>query len=60
MTRGLTQETRRSNFGRVGAGLSKGDFDRHSEFKFSEISCPYPQIKPFRQGNLDAFAAFTP
>ena len=51
MTRGI----RRSNFDRMGAGLSTGDIDQHSGFKFSEIGSPYPQIKPFRQGNLDAF-----
>lgn len=55
MTRGLTQKTWPSNFDHVGAGLSKCDFDQHSGFKFSEIGSPYPQIKPFRQGNLDAF-----
>ena len=55
MTRGIRRETRGFKFDWVGAGLSEAGFDRQSSYKSSEVGCPYPQIRPFRQGNLDAF-----
>jgi hypothetical protein len=55
MPRGMRRETRRPKVDGVAAGLYEGGFDRQSNYKFSEIGSPYPQIKPFPQGNLDAF-----